>query len=32
LRVELPEGDDPNSFFASGATAADFQRCLGQAR
>jgi len=32
LRVELPEGHDPASFFASGATAYDFQRRLERAR
>jgi DNA primase len=32
LRVPLPEGHDPASFFASGATSADFQRCLERAR
>jgi DNA primase len=32
LRVELPLGHDPNSFFAAGATAADFQQCLQRAR
>jgi DNA primase len=26
--VELPLGHDPNSYFVSGATPADFQRCL----
>ena len=31
-RVPLPVGHDPNSFFAAGATAADFQRCLDRAR
>jgi len=31
LRVELPEGHDPASFFASGASAADFQGCLERA-
>jgi DNA primase len=31
-RVELPRGHDPASFFASGATARDFERCLEQAR
>ncbi len=30
--VELPEGHNPNSYFAAGATAADFARCLEQAR
>jgi DNA primase len=32
LRVELPCGHDPASFFASGACAADFQRLLEGAR
>jgi DNA primase len=32
LRVELPEGHDPASFLAAGASAADFQRCLERAR
>jgi hypothetical protein len=32
LRVELPHGHDPASFFAAGAAAADFQRCLDEAR
>jgi DNA primase len=32
LRVELPEGHDPASFFAAGASAGDFQRCLERAR
>lgn len=32
LRVDLPEGHDPASFFAAGATASDFQRCLDEAR
>jgi DNA primase len=32
LRVELPCGHDPASFFAAGATAHDFQRCLDGAR
>jgi DNA primase len=32
LRVELPLGHDPASFFASGATACDFQRRLERAR
>jgi DNA primase len=32
LRVELPEGHDPASFFASGASYYDFQRCLEGAR
>ncbi len=30
--VDLPLGHDPNSFLASGAAAADFQRCLDRAR
>jgi DNA primase len=29
--VRLPEGHDPNSFFAAGATAADFSNCLAEA-
>jgi DNA primase len=32
LRVELPCGHDPASFFASGAGAGDFQRLLERAR
>ena len=32
LRVELPEGHDPASFLAAGASAGDFQRCLERAR
>jgi DNA primase len=32
LRVLLPAGHDPNSFFAAGAGRADFQRCLDRAR
>jgi DNA primase len=32
LRVALPEGHDPNSFFAAGAGVSDFQRCLERAR
>lgn len=32
LLVELPEGHDPASFFASGASAGDFERCLERAR
>jgi DNA primase len=32
LRVELPRGHDPASFFAAGASAADFERCLEHAR
>ena len=31
LRVELPCGHDPASFFAAGASAGDFQRCLDSA-
>ncbi len=31
-RVELPWGHDPNSFFAGGATAADFQQYLDRAQ
>ena len=30
--VQLPAGHDPNSYFVAGATAADFTRCLQQAR
>lgn len=30
--VRLPEGHDPNSYFAAGATAADFASCLEQAQ
>ncbi len=30
--VPLPENHDPNSFFVSGATAADFTRCLEEAQ
>jgi len=30
--VHLPAGRDPNSFFAAGATKADFTRCLEQAQ
>jgi DNA primase len=30
--VRLPDGHDPNSFFVSGATAADFKRCLDEAQ
>lgn len=30
--VGLPAGHDPNSYFLAGATAADFARCLEQAR
>jgi DNA primase len=32
LRVELPCGHDPASFFAAGAGAGDFRRCLERAR
>lgn len=32
LRVDLPEGHDPASFFAAGASAADFQHVLDRAR
>lgn len=32
VRVELPCGHDPASYFAAGATATDFQRCLDKAR
>lgn len=32
LRVELPCGHDPNSFFTAGACAADFKRCLERAQ
>lgn len=32
LLVQLPCGHDPASFFAAGAGAADFQRCLNEAR
>ena len=31
LRVALPEGYDPASFFAAGAAPSDFQRCLDRA-
>ncbi|MGI8741943.1 MAG: toprim domain-containing protein [Bryobacteraceae bacterium] len=31
-RVELPDGHDPNSFFAAGATVSDFQHCLERGR
>jgi DNA primase len=31
LRVDLPEGYDPASFFAAGAGPGDFQRCLERA-
>lgn len=31
-RVVLPLGHDPNSYFAAGATAADFTSCLEQAQ
>jgi len=30
--VRLPDGHDPNSFFVSGASAADFTRCLEDSR
>jgi DNA primase len=30
--VQLPRGHDPNSYFAAGATAADFTLCLEQVR
>ncbi|HEV8483636.1 MAG TPA: CHC2 zinc finger domain-containing protein [Blastocatellia bacterium] len=30
--VRLPDGHDPNSFFVSGASPADFARCLEEAR
>jgi DNA primase len=32
LRVQLPLGHDPASFFAAGAGAGDFQHCLDRAR
>jgi DNA primase len=32
LRAGLPDGHDPASFFAAGATAGDFRRCLELAR
>jgi DNA primase len=32
LRVELPRGHDPASYFAAGASSADFERCLERAR
>lgn len=32
LRVRLPAGHDPASWFAAGATASDFRRCLEVAR
>jgi DNA primase len=32
LRVELPLGQDPASFFATGAAPSDFQRCLDRAQ
>lgn len=32
VRVELPRGHDPNSFFAAGAAASDFRRLLERAR
>ena len=31
LRVDLPAGEDPASFFAAGAGPGDFQRCLERA-
>ena len=31
-RVELPRGQDPASFFAAGAGAGDFRRCLREAQ
>jgi DNA primase len=31
LRVELPDGYDPNSFFVDGGDAAQFQRLLERA-
>lgn len=30
--VDLPEGHDPNSYFLSGASAADFDNCIRKAR
>ena len=30
--AELPDGHDPNSYFAAGATAADFISCLEHAQ
>jgi DNA primase len=30
--VSLPDGHDPNSYFAAGATHSDFRRCLDQAQ
>jgi len=30
--VRLPEGHDPNSFFVSGASTADFKQCLQEAQ
>jgi DNA primase len=30
--VSLPPGQDPNSYFVAGATAADFRQCLEQAQ
>ncbi len=30
--VLLPPGQDPNSYFAAGATASDFRACLEQAQ
>jgi hypothetical protein len=32
LRLALPDGHDPNSFFVHGADAIQFQRLLEQAR
>jgi DNA primase len=32
LRMQLPEGEDPASYFAAGAGPADFQSCLDRAR
>jgi DNA primase len=32
LRVELPSGHDPASFFASGAAPSDLEHCLDEAR
>jgi DNA primase len=29
--AELPDGQDPNSYFVAGASAADFERCLDKA-
>jgi DNA primase len=31
LRVELPDGHDPNSFFVGGGNAREFQRLLERA-